>query len=93
MKGMAEALEHSQFIQNIQDFLNTPVSIQQIESALSAPHSISEIEWKDVCFSYAGKTNVLNKVSFKVKAEEKIGFSGFSNIFSFSCRKYSDSQT
>lgn len=76
MKGMAEAMEHSQFIQNIRDFLNTAVRIQEIESASPAPRSVYEIEFRDVCFSYNGKSNVLNNINLKMKSGEKIAIVG-----------------
>ncbi len=76
MKGMAEMMEHSQFIQNIRDFLNTPIRILEIAEAPNAPSHIKELSFQNVSFSYDGKTDVLKQISFHIKAGEKIAIVG-----------------
>ena len=69
--------QHSLFIDNLLAVLHSEGSAERggdRELAVSSPHSI---EFEDVCFGYRGGPKILDHVSFRVGAGEKIAIVGY----------------
>lgn len=68
--------EHSKYIDNIKEFLNTPSSMPNGENHITATN-VNSIELKNVSFSYHSQTNeCLNDISLKINAGERIAIVG-----------------
>jgi ATP-binding cassette subfamily B protein len=78
VSGLVGISEQSLFIKDLFDFFETKSSIVSKPDALPAPRPIrSGFEFQNVSFSYAGSEHkVLNEVSFRFDAGEKIALVG-----------------
>jgi len=64
------------YLERIFETIDEPVKIKDAEGAVEMPPIKGEVEFKDVVFSYDGKVNVLNHVSFKVAAGDTYAIVG-----------------
>jgi len=78
VSGLAGIAEQSLFIKDLFDFFDTKSLIVSKPDALPVPHPIRlGFEFQNVSFSYAGsEKKVLNNVSFRFQAGEKIALVG-----------------
>jgi ATP-binding cassette subfamily B protein len=78
VSGLAGISEQSLFIKDLFDFFDTPALIVSKPNALPVPHPIRiGFEFQNVSFSYPGRDQkVLNNVSFRFEAGEKIALVG-----------------
>lgn len=79
--------------QRIFDIVNSPEYPKEKFGKKHLDKVKGNFEFKDVCFSYKDNKTILNKLSFKVKANETIAFvgksgAGKSTIFSLLCKMY-----
>ena len=76
-KFMLFALHFDKYIEKLSDILNNPAENTETLSKGSMPEIKGDVEFKDITFRYVPNgPEILKKMSFKVKAGQKIGFVG-----------------
>ncbi|MCL2698529.1 MAG: ABC transporter ATP-binding protein/permease, partial [Oscillospiraceae bacterium] len=64
------------YLERIFELLDEPVAVSDIKNAEEMPEIKGEVEFKNVTFSYENDINVLNNLSFTVKAGESVALVG-----------------
>lgn len=64
------------YLERIFETLDEPVTVDDIEGAEILPEIKGDVEFKDVTFSYEDNINILENLSFSVKAGESIALVG-----------------
>ena len=75
------------------DIINSDEFPKEKFGTKSLPKAKGDFEFKDVSFSYDNETEILNTISFKIKANETVAFVGKSGagkttIFNLLCKMY-----
>lgn len=82
VKALSNASYHVQkgsaSMDRINDILNAEVTIKSKENALIAKGFTNEIAYKDVCFRYDGKTDVLKGINIRIQKGQTIALVGAS---------------
>jgi ATP-binding cassette subfamily B protein len=64
------------YLERIFELLDEPVAVDDLPGAVEMPAINGDVEFRDVTFSYEDGVNVLEKLSFNVKAGESIALVG-----------------
>jgi ATP-binding cassette, subfamily B, bacterial len=65
------------YIEKIREFTDYEIKIKSPQNGKTVPKELSTIEFKNVSFSYTDNEKVLDNISFKIKAKDKIAIVGY----------------
>lgn len=68
---------HSLYVEKIRSFLNYEPTITDGEQPKEMPQEFKELRLQNVTFGYESQENIINNVSFSIKAGEKIAIVGY----------------
>jgi ATP-binding cassette, subfamily B, bacterial len=65
------------YVEKIREFTDYEIKIKSPQNGKTVPKEPSTIEFKNVSFSYTNNEKVLDNVSFKINAKDKIAIVGY----------------
>lgn len=67
---IVDSMKNGLFVENLRKFMEYKEKIPEDYDGLTMEPYVSSIEFKNVCFSYDGKDNTINNLSFKINENE-----------------------
>lgn len=74
--SLVEMMKNGLFVNNLRTFMEYQEVIPEDQDGLIPEPVISLIEFRNVCFSYKEKKNIIHNLSFRIEGNHKVAFVG-----------------